>query len=439
VREIMMEFADLTGLSPAFAGSHGLQAAEECGCPPKPPDRHSFSDGGWRRRTGASAGYAVPQVPRAPARGAPPAGQAPRRYLWTDAFAVCNFLELHRQTRDEEYKHLALRLVDQVHHMLGRHREDDTRSGWISGLSEEEGRRHPTAGGLRIGKGMNERNPREPYDERVEWDRDGQYYHYLTKWMHALNRVSRVTGNPAFNVWAIELAKTAHARFTYLPSRASGKRMYWKMSIDLSRPLVPSMGQHDPLDGLITYRQIQATAKRDKESTAPQDLESEIADMARICEGKTWDTDDPLGIGGLLCDAYRSAQMSVDQGSEENDLLATLLECSLRGLGHFARGSSLMSPADDRLAFRELGLSIGLRAVQRLQGLIGGNPKLFGKGHPVHTKIKSLMRYLPLCEGIEKFWLNPASTENDTWRAHREINMVMLATSLAPDGYLALS
>jgi len=383
VREIMMEFADLTGLSPA--------------------------------------------------------GKTPRRYLWTDAFAVCNFLELHRQTGDEEYKDLALRLVDQVHHVLGRHREDDTRTGWISGLSEEEGRRHPTAGGLRIGKGMNERNRRESYDERLEWDRDGQYYHYLTRWMHALNRVSRVTGNFTFNVWAIELAKTAHARFTYLPSRVSGKRMYWKMSIDLSRPLVPSMGQHDPLDGLITYRQLQATAERDKKITAGQDLESEIADMAQICEGRTWDTDDPLGIGGLLCDAYRSAQLSVDQGSEENDLLATLLECSLRGLGHFARGSSLMSPAADRLAFRELGLSIGLRAVQKLQGLIKGDPELFGKGHPVHTKIKSLMRYLPLYEGIEKFWLDAASTENDTWRAHREINMVMLATSLAPDGYLALS
>jgi hypothetical protein len=47
--------------SPAFAGSHGLPTVEECGCPPKP----------WRRRTGASAGYAAPQVPRAPARGAP--------------------------------------------------------------------------------------------------------------------------------------------------------------------------------------------------------------------------------------------------------------------------------------------------------------------------------------------------------------------------------
>ena len=154
------------------------------------------------------------------------------------------------------------------------------------------------------------------------------------------------------------------------------------MSIDLSRPLVPSMGQHDPLDGLITYRQLQATAEKDKESTAAQDLESEIADMARICEGKTWDTDDPLGIGGLLCDAYRSAQLSVDQGSEENDLLATLLESSLRGLGHFTRGSLLMSPADYRLAFRELGLSIGLRAVQRLQGLVEGHPEAFRQGAP---------------------------------------------------------
>jgi len=371
--------------------------------------------------------------------GLMPVSPTPRRYLWTDAFAVCNFLELHRQTGDEEYKHLALNLVDQVHHVLGRHREDDKRSGWISGLSEEEGARHPTAGGLRIGKGMKERNPREPFDERLEWERDGQYYHYLTKWMHALNRVSRATGNSTYNEWAIELAKAAHARFTYLPSRRSAKRMYWKMSIDLSRPLVPSMGQHDPLDGLITYRQLQAAAKRDEKSAAGQDLESEIADMVQMCEGMTWDTDDPLGIGGLLCDAHRGAQLSAVLGEEENDLLVTLLESSLRGLGHFARGSLLMSPADDRLAFRELGLSIGLRAVQRLQALIEAHPRLFGKGHPVHAKIKSLMRYQPLCEGIEKFWLDPASRENETWRAHREINMVMLATSLAPDGFLSVS
>ena len=128
--------------------------------------------------------------------GLSPAGEEPRRYLWTDAFAVCNFLELYQQTHDESYRNLALLLVDQVHQTLGRYREDDRRAGWISGLDEQEGRLHPTVGGLRIGKKLNERSPDDPFDDRLEWDRDGQYYHYLTKWMHALNRVSAVESAP---------------------------------------------------------------------------------------------------------------------------------------------------------------------------------------------------------------------------------------------------
>jgi Mor family transcriptional regulator len=40
--------------------------------------------------------------------GLSPASPSPQRYLWTDAFAVCNFLELYSQTSDEHYKHLAL-------------------------------------------------------------------------------------------------------------------------------------------------------------------------------------------------------------------------------------------------------------------------------------------------------------------------------------------
>ena len=224
------------------------------------------------------------------------AEKSPRRYLWTDAFAVCNFLELDRQTGDESWRNLALRLVDQVHSTLGRHREDDPRTGWISGRAEEDGRRHPTVGGLRIGKQINERRPGEPYDDRLEWDPDGQYYHYLTRWMHALNRVSRSMGNPIFNFWAMELAKAAHAGFVHaLPD--GSKRMYWKMSIDLSHSLVPSMGLHDPLDGWITYHQLQATAM--VFSKAPGlDLNTEIDDLAALCKGKNWATEDPLGIGG---------------------------------------------------------------------------------------------------------------------------------------------
>ncbi len=71
--------------------------------------------------------------------GLSPEGSSPERYLWTDAFAVCNFLGLYRQTGDEQYRRLALLLVDQVHALLGRHRPDDERAGWISGLGEEEG------------------------------------------------------------------------------------------------------------------------------------------------------------------------------------------------------------------------------------------------------------------------------------------------------------
>ncbi|MDX1676054.1 MAG: hypothetical protein R3314_14765, partial [Longimicrobiales bacterium] len=104
-----------------------------------------------------------------------------RRYLWTDAFAVCTWLGLGQRDR-------ALELVDRVHHTLGKHRPDDEREGWISGLSDAEAEACPTAGGLRIGKPLPERGPDDPYDRRLEWERDGQYFHYLTKWMRALER-----------------------------------------------------------------------------------------------------------------------------------------------------------------------------------------------------------------------------------------------------------
>jgi hypothetical protein len=369
--------------------------------------------------------------------GLSPVKDFPTRYLWTDAFAVCNFLELFRQTGDEEHKILALRLVDQVHQTLGRHREDDPRTGWISGLDEQEGKRHPTIGGLRIGKKLNERGPRDTFDESLEWDRDGQYFHYLTKWMHALNRVSRVTGDLTYNRWAIELAETAHARFTYVPPYDNRKRMYWKMSIDLSYPLVQSMGQHDPLDALITYSELRMTPPGDIETPGSLDIAGEIRDLTAICEGKSWVTDDPLGLGGLLADAFRVGQLVVNSIFEPADLLQTILASSQAGLQSYTtRRNPLNLPADYRLAFRELGLSIGLRAIERLKGLIKENQGFFPERESLLSRIENLMQYTPLTDTIEKFWLDPANKEAETWSAHRDINMVTLATSLAPDGYL---
>jgi hypothetical protein len=367
--------------------------------------------------------------------GLSPEEPQPKRYLWTDAYGVCNFLGLYRQTHKEQFRQLALLLVDQVHATLGRHRRDDLRTGWISGLDEEEGRRHPTKGGLRIGKEMNERKPAEPFDERREWDQDGQYYHYLTQWMHALDCVSRVTGDPTFNRLAIELAKTAHAKFTYLPLHGKEKRMYWKMSIDLSYPLVSSMGHHDPLDGLITYSELQMTAAKYSEQSALTDLSVEIADMALMCEGKNWATDDPLGIGGLLIATYKMAQLMSADSFIQPDLLKAVLDDSLAGLDYFTGNSPLRLPAHYRLAFRELGLSIGLQAMVKLQGLFEQDPGVFKKKQ-IHSQIQSIMEYVRLSEQINTFWLERTNRESAAWKEHLAINMVMLATSLSSDGYL---
>jgi hypothetical protein len=370
--------------------------------------------------------------------GLDPAGAHPKRYLWTDAFAVCNYLELFQKTHNATYRELALRLIDQVHHTLGRHRDDDPRTGWISGLSLQEGELHPTVGGLRIGKSLPEREINEPYNEPQEWDRDGQYYHYLTKWMHALNRMSRVTGNPDYVTWAIELAHTAHARFTYLPTTGGRKRMYWKMSIDLTRPLVPSMGQHDPLDGLVTYNELQLTATRDFGQSVQPVLVQEMADMTDICRGMRMVTDDPLGIGGLLSDASRITRLMIRGGPVYAGLLKTLFDSALAGLDSLAESGFLELPARNRLAFREFGLSIGLGGVEKLPEWIGKNPNLFDRTGSLHQQIQELLEYVPLREKIEQFWLDGKNRESSTWTGHREINIVMLATSLAPDGFLGI-
>jgi hypothetical protein len=373
----------------------------------------------------------------ADATGISSAGNPPRRYLWTDAFAVCTFLALDQQA-STKYRLLALRLINQVHGILGRHRQDDRRTGWLSGLDDRQGAMHPTRGGLRIGKSLNERSPADPFDERREWDRDGQYYHYLTKWMHALNRAGRITGETTYIRWAIELAKTAHARFTYTPPDGGRKRMYWKMSIDLSRPLVPSMGHHDPLDGFITYSALQEAAGDELHGSSEYDLGGEIADLAAMCQEVNWATDDPLGLGGLLSDAYRVGQLIVRGRVDQKELLEDLLSSSLTGLESLVRKEPFLVPADHRLAFREFGLSIGLHAVRKLKGLVEEHPGPFGDPRRLRSRLETLMGYEWLIETIEQFWLEPANRETGSWTEHRDINWVMLAASLAPDEYLSV-
>jgi hypothetical protein len=366
-------------------------------------------------------------------------GGRQRRYLWTDAFAVGNFLGLAGATGQQSWAELALRLVDGVHQQLGRHRSDDPRVGWLSGLAEREGEAHPTCGGLRIGKRLPERRADQPFDEALEWDRDGQYFHYLTRWMHALSQTARSTGLAVFAAWARELGRAAHDGFVWTPPDG-GKRMHWKMSIDLSRPLVPSMGQHDALDGYVACVEAEAVAAR--LSAGGPSIGDDANDFLSMVELQALASTDPLGTGALLADARVLDEFAPGEAGGSGALMEALLAAALSGVVALSGQGDLRAPPDRRLAFRELGLAIGLSAAALMrQGTRSPADGSAGRaigGGTRRVLLEAIGRHDGLAESIVSFWLENAHQQNRSWSEHRDINEVMLATALVPQGMLSV-
>ena len=350
----------------------------------------------------------------------------PHRYLWTDAFAVHNFLDLYRETGDPSYRRLAINLIDQVHGALGRHRPDDGRTGWISGLPEEEGAQSPTLGGLRVGKPLPERRPDEPFDDRLEWDRDGQYFHYLTRWMDALASAAVVLDEPRYNRFARELAAGILPSFLVRSSAEGPVGIAWKMSIDLSRPQVAGMNPHDPLDGYVTLRRLNSG----NHDAGAVDLGDEISILRDLSADGRWETADPLGIGVLLMDALQLVLLP-DRTPAEEQLTGNLLAGTAGGLEQYLSEEPLRVPASQRLAFRELGLAIGLSALPTIAAQVERSPSLAATIEPHLT---SLMERRIVGTQIVEFWSDPENHEVPTWQDHRDINEVMLVTALA-DAY----
>ncbi|KAI0918375.1 hypothetical protein AcV5_002379 [Taiwanofungus camphoratus] len=265
----------------------------------------------------------------------PPMAEGHRgRYLWTDAFGVVNFLTLSSLTSNPVYNTLAARLIQTVHDTLGYTRDGTRR---LPGATDA----HPLAGGLRIGKEDEEDDP--------SGDGDGQYHHYLTIWMFALNRMARSSKEPRYNDLAVELAKTIHPRF--VRDRQSVRpRMYWKMSIDLSRPLVRSEGNLDPIDGYVVFSLLQHDNAGDR-----QILSQEISEYKRILDTK-WQryvSDDPLDLGMTLWTAHWF------DGEEEwaTQLTRRAIAC----LRILLEDEYFDEPTAYRLAFREFGTYLGIK------------------------------------------------------------------------------
>jgi hypothetical protein len=160
--------------------------------------------------------------------------------------------------------------------------------------------------------------------------------------------------------------------------------------------------------------------------------------MAGIVRGMDLASDDPLGTGGLLFDMNRIAKLAMTGDREVGSVLGQVAGAALRGVESFAAGKTLALPATHRLAFRELGLSIGLKGVREVGDAVSGNPDLFPDSAGLPGLLGTLDGYVPLGREIDRFWTNPGSQETGIWREHRDINLVMLATSLEPEGFLGI-
>ncbi|OJD25700.1 hypothetical protein ACJ73_02931 [Blastomyces percursus] len=268
----------------------------------------------------------------------PKSGGHRGRYLWTDAFGVLNFLTLYNElslrgdkTAADNSLIFAQRLVTTVHDVLGYTRDGRSR---LPGATHEE----PLKGGLRIGK-ENETGP----------DGDGQYFHYLSMWMFTLNRMSIATGDPSYNRQAVSLAKAIHPYF-FLNRTSDRPHMVWKVAMDLSRPLVASEGNLDPMDGYVVFRLLQASAIKNGDGEI---LKEEIGDYKKVMarKGDYFVTRDPLDLGMTLWTAHWFAgrESWADRVAERYRLFDDnhFLEMNLRY----------------RLAFREFGICLGIGCI----------------------------------------------------------------------------
>ncbi len=154
-----------------------------------------------------------------------------------------------------------------------------------------------------------------------------------------------------------------------------------------------------------------------------------------MCRGGRWETDDPLGIGGLLFDGARMAQLMREGALTDASVLGNILRAALPGLEATRSGNLLERGAEQRLAFRELGMAIGLKGVSLVRESLLGQADVYGNTANMRL-VQELMRYLPMSESIESFWSRRENRQASTWEAHQDINDVMLATCIEPQGFL---
>ncbi len=234
------------------------------------------------------------------------------RYLWTDAFGVILLVSLYDQLDQRIYLNEAESVVAEVDRVLGR----------------------PL--GIRIGEAP---------------DRDGQYFHYLTMWLHALEVLGRFI--PDYRQKAIDLVRQIHAPFV-----VRGHGVYWKMEDDLSAPCAGiGFGALDAFGGYVAYRQLDCEL-----------LAGEIADMRSLIEQSAaiLEITQDLGLGMML---WMSHFFPTEDWAKRQRCrcLDTLDRMWVPG-GYYCREPLL---PDTKFAFTNFGVSIGLQAIAARAANVG--------------------------------------------------------------------
>lgn len=293
-----------------------------------------------------------------------------RRYLWTDAFGVLAYLSLadafgeggrtggrggggggkeDPDPRSARYRAAADRLIDVVHECLGKPRSGRPADAMVQfgAGSEQDATSFPAPPtgyiGLRIGKA----ETRKVTDYGMRYD--GQYWHYVDKWLLALARAGRIREG-------ISIAKSVFPYFFDAGPRGDGRNggIRWKLSVDSTSPpeLQRAYASDDALVALIVFSILEnepastpSSSKSDEDTASGSipSLAGEIQLLRNALESyKPRVTDDPLGWG---------LEAIYDQFLEGRPRQRAL---------HSLHGSAL-HPSHLSLPFRMYGAMIGAR------------------------------------------------------------------------------
>ena len=106
------------------------------------------------------------------------------------------------------------------------------------------------------------------------------------------------------------------------------------------------------------------------------------------------------------------------------------------GLKSYINNNQMNLAAEYRLAFRELGLSIGLKGILIINYIIKKRPEF--TENSLNKRFNDIKEYQVLGNIIEEFWVKNKNRKTNNWKEHQDINTVMLVILISSRDFLSI-